>query len=153
MITYEKILKKPQIAAGLIGMSLEEFQTLYAKFEQAHTARVGGIEYTRRNAKMKRRRAVGAGRKYKYALHDRLVMTLFWLRAYTTYKVIGILYDLNKTTVEEDLKSVMQTLSMMACFNFEHPQADIPKLHSVQEVIDAFPDLLLFMDSQEDSRE
>ncbi|HLO31759.1 MAG TPA: transposase family protein [Anaerolineales bacterium] len=102
---------------------------------------------------MKRQRAVGAGPKHKYALRDRLLMTLFWLRAYTTYKVLGTLYGLNKTTAEENLKNVMYTLSLMDCFNFERPQGDIPKLRSVQEVINAFPDILLFIDSEEHSVE
>ncbi len=35
MITYEKILKKPQVMNSLIGMSLTEFEKLYAEFEIA----------------------------------------------------------------------------------------------------------------------
>lgn len=147
MITYEKILRKPQVANSLIGMSLAEFEKLYAEFELAHTGRVSALQHTRRH-KLKRQRAVGAGRKYKYALRDRLLMTIFWLRAYTTYKVLGALYDLDKTTVEDYLNSVMHTLSTMANFHFECPQADVPKLHSVQEVIDAFPDVLVLVDSE-----
>lgn len=147
MITCEKILKKPQILNRLIGMSLAEFEKLYAEFELAHAARVRALEHTRRD-KMKRRRAVGAGRKYKYALCDRLLMTLFWLRAYTTYQVLGTIYELDKTTVGENLKSVMHTLSLVAGFGFERPQAEIPKLRSVREVIDAFPDVLMVIDSK-----
>ena len=36
MITYEKLLKKPQVAKSLIGMALVEFDTFYAEFETAH---------------------------------------------------------------------------------------------------------------------
>jgi hypothetical protein len=150
MITCEKILKKPQVVNGLIGMSPAEFERLYAEFELAHLRRVNALQHTQRNQR-KRRRAVGAGPKHKYALCDRLLMTLFWLRAYTTYKVLGTLYNLNKTTVEENLKNVMYTLSLMACFNLERPQADVPKLRSVQEVMNTFPDILLFIDPEEHS--
>jgi hypothetical protein len=148
MITYEKILKNPQIVNGLIGISLAEFERLSAEFELAYIARESALQYTRRY-RVKRRRAVGAGRKHKYALRDRLLMTLFWLRAYTTYKVLGTFYDLDKTTVEDYLNDVLDTLSTISSFNFERPQAEIPKLCSVQEVIDAFPDLLLMMESKE----
>lgn len=148
MITYDKIFKKPQVANSLIGMSLAEFEKLYTEFELAHIARVNAIQDTRRH-KLKRQRAVGAGRKYKYALRDRLLMTLFWLRAYTTYKVLGSFYNLDKTTVEDYLNTVMCTLSMITSFNFERPQAEVPKLRAVQEVINAFPDLLLIIDSDE----
>ena len=146
MITYEKISKTPQVAHSLIGMSMAEFDKLYAEFERAYIGRMGALQFTRRN-RQKRRRALGAGRKHKYPLQDRLLMTLFWLRAYTTYKVLGTFYDLDKTTVENYLKDVMQTLSTMASFRFERLQADIPRLRSEQEVIDAFPDLLLIISS------
>ncbi len=148
MITCEKIFRQPQVVNSLIGMSLAEFEKLYAEFELANRAYASALQYTRRN-QLKRRRAVGAGRKYKYALCDRLLMTLFWLRAYTTYKVLGILYGLDKTTVEENLKNVMHTLSLMTSFDFERPQAEVPKLRSVQELIDAFPDVRLIIDSEE----
>ena len=151
MITYEKICKKPEVAITLIGMSLAEFEKLYTEFEPAYSAHANSLQYTRRD-KLKRRRAAGAGRKHKYALRDRLLMTLFWLRAYTTYKVLGTFYDLDKTTVEENLKNIVHTLSMMVNFNFERPQAEVPKLRSVQEVISAFPDVLLIINSQEQRR-
>jgi hypothetical protein len=148
MITYEKILKKPQAVNSLIGMSLPEFEKLYADFELAHIARVSALPYTQRH-KLKRRRAIGAGRKHKYVLRDRLLMTLFWLRAYTTYEVLGTFYDLNKTTVEDYLNNVMHTLSTMTNFSFECPQANIPKLRSLQELINAFPDVLLIIHTGE----
>jgi hypothetical protein len=150
MITYEKVFKNPQIATDLIGMSLAEFEKLYAEFELTHMERENTLQYTRRH-KVKRRRAVGAGRKHKYALCDRLLMTLFWLRAYTTYKVLGTFYGLDKTTVEDTLKNVISTLSTMASFKFERPLAEVPRLRSVQEVINAFPDILLIIDPEEHS--
>jgi len=142
MITYEKICKQPQVSISLIGMSLPEFEELYAEFELAHIARTNALRYTRRH-KAKRRRAMGAGRKHKYALRDRLVMTLFWLRAYTTYEALGVFYDLDKSTVEDNLNDVLDTLRGMTTFKFESPQAQVPKLRSVQEVLNIFPELRL----------
>jgi hypothetical protein len=148
MITYEKILKKPQVAKSLIGMSLAEFEKLYAEFELAHIARENTLNYTRRH-KVKRQRAMGGGRKHKYPLRDRLLMTLFWLRAYTTYEVLGMFYDLDKSSVEDNLKIVLDTLAGMTTFKFERPQAEVPKLRSVQEVMDTFPDIRLLIDTKE----
>lgn len=145
MLTYQKILKKPQVANSLIGMSLAEFEELYAEFARAHMGRVGALQYTQRH-KLKRQRAVGAGRKHKYALRDRLLMTLFWLRAYTTYEVLGIFYDLDKTTIEDNINEVLETLKGMTIFYFERPQAGVPKLHSVQDMLNAFPELHLIID-------
>lgn len=147
MITCEKILKSPQALRGLLGMSLAEFQRLYTEFELVHAACLRTLEFTRRSRK-KRQRAVGAGRKYRYALCDRLVMTLFWLRACTTYKVIGSIYGLDRSTVEDNLKNIMHTLSLLSDFKLERPQAEVPKLRSVQELITAFPDMLLVIDAE-----
>jgi hypothetical protein len=109
---------------------------------------ISTLQYTQRHHQ-KRRRAVGAGRKYKYALHDRLLMTLFWLRAYTTYEVLGFFYDLDKTTIEDNIKHVLDTLASVSIFHVEQPQPEVPKLRSVQEVMDAFPDIRLILDTKE----
>ncbi len=129
-------------------MSLAEFEQLYAEFELAHTARENSLRYTRRY-RLRRKRIVGAGRKHKYPLRDRLLMTLFWLRAYTTYKVFGSFYRLDKTTVEDNIKNVLGTLATIRTFHFELPAPEVPKLRSVQEVIDAFPEIRLIVDGKE----
>jgi transposase len=148
MVTYEKILKKPRVAKNLIGMALSEFDELFAEFENIHTERQSGIQHTRHH-KLKRQRVVGAGRKYKYGLRDRLLMTLFWLRAYMTFELLGFFYDLDKTNIEDNLKGVLNTLEAMTNFNFERPSAERTKLRSVQEVMDAFPDVRLIIDAKE----
>jgi hypothetical protein len=148
MITYDKIFKKPQVANNLIGMSLAEFERLYAEFEPAHIARTSALQDTRRH-KQKRQRAVGGGRKHKYSLRDRLLMTLFWLKAYTTYGVLGTLYHLDKTTVQDNLNDVLDTLARMTTFNVERLQPEIPKLHSWQEVMNAFPELRFLSDADQ----
>jgi hypothetical protein len=147
MITYEKIFRKPQVANRLIGLSVAEFEKLYAEFELAHIARVSTLQYTRRH-KVQRQRAIGAGRKHKYPLRDRLLMTLFWLRAYTTYEVLGFFYDLDKSTVEDNLNDVLDTLARMTTFDLEYPQADVPKLRSVEEVLNTLPEVYLLVDAK-----
>lgn len=91
----------------------------------------------------------GAGRKNKYDLRDRLLMTLFWLKAYTTYELLGFFYDLNKTNIEDNLKAILDTLESMTTFNFERPKANRKKLSSIEEVMDAFPEVRLVVDGKE----
>ena len=148
MITYQTVFKKLPVANSLVGMSVEEFDQLYTEFEHVHTVRESTLQVTRRH-RFTRKRMRGAGRKHTYVLRDRLLMTLFWLRAYTTYEVLGALYHLDKTTVEDNVKGVLDTLAIMTSFHFELPQIEIPKLRSVQEVMDAFPDIRLVMDTNE----
>jgi hypothetical protein len=106
----------------------------------------------------KRRRAVGAGRKHKYDLRDRLLLTLFpwhrppgqvWLKAYTTYELLGFFYDLNKTNIEDNLKAILDALENKTEFNFERPKENRKKLSSVEEVMDAFPPVRLVVDGKE----
>jgi hypothetical protein len=151
MLTYEKICRNPQLALSLIGMSLDEFEKLYSEFEHLYRARANSLEYTRRD-QLKRRRAVGGGRKHKYPLRDRLLMTLFWLKAFTTYEVLGSLYKLDKTTVEDNLNDVLATLASMRALDLERPPSDIPKLRSLQEVITALPEVLLLETGPQDIR-
>jgi hypothetical protein len=148
MITYQTVFRKLQVANSLVGMSVEEFDRFYAEFERVYRGRESTLAYTRRN-KLKRKRMMGAGRKHKYALRDRLLMTLFWLRAYTTYEVLGALYHIDKTTVEDNIKGVLNALATMPSFQVEMPPTEIPKLRSVQEVRDTFPDICLVIDSNE----
>ena len=139
---------KPEAAMDLIGMSLVEFEQLYSEFESAYRARANSLEYTRRD-KLKRRRAVGGGRKHRHSLQDRLLMTLFWLKAFTTYEVLGSIYKLDKTTVADNLNDVLDTLAGMTTPNLERPQSDIPKIRSLQEVINAFPEFRLILDTHQ----
>jgi len=148
MITYQRLLKKPQVAKSLIGMSLVEFDKFYVEFETAHEERLW-VSTTTRAGKKKRQRAAGAGRKHKYDLRDRLLMSLFWLKAYTTYESLGFFYDLDKTNIEDNLNLILDTLVSLTSFNFERPKAERKKLSSVAEIMDAFPDVRLVIDAKE----
>jgi hypothetical protein len=148
MVTYEKLSKRPQTAPSLIGMSLPEFDQLCEEFEVAHAERLANLKVTKRERKP-RQRAVGAGPKHRYHLRDRLLMTLFWLRVYTTYEVLGFFYELDKTNIEDDLKDIVATLESMTNFTLEHPGPERKKLRSPQAVMDAFPEVRLVIDSKE----
>lgn len=148
MITYERISRKPQLANGLIGMSLSEFDVLYAKFETAYTARESALQ-SARPPELAPRRAAGAGRKHKYSLRDRLVMTLFWLISYTTYDALGFIYDINKSNVEDNLKSVLDVLATVPGFHFDLPPSDLPKMRTFQEVMITFPGICQIISAKE----
>lgn len=148
MITYEKLSRRPKSAPSLIGMPLAAFDKLYAEFEPIHHQRLKAAKLTRRT-KTPRRRAVGAGHRHHHDLRERLLMTLFWLRVYTTYEVLGFFYDLDKTNIEDNLKDILATLEMMATFTFERPGPERTKLCTVQAVMDAFPDVRLVIDGKE----
>jgi hypothetical protein len=147
MITYANLSQHPHAAPSLIGMPLAAFDQLYAEFAEAHQERLHQEKLTRRT-KVGRQRTVGAGRKHRYDLRDRLLMTLFWLRTYATYEVLGFFYKLDKTNIEDNLKGVLATLDTMTTFTFERPSAERPKFGSPEAIMAAFPDIRLVVDGQ-----
>ncbi|MGD8457517.1 MAG: transposase family protein [Anaerolineales bacterium] len=149
MVTYEKLSRRPKSAPSLIGMSLSSFDELYTEFEKVHSERITELKVTRREGKL-RKRAVGGGNKHRYSLRDRLLLTLFWLRVYTTYEVMGFFYELDKTNIEDNLKDILASLAQMTSFSYEHPKdKQQKKLRSVEGVMDAFPDVRLVIDAKE----
>jgi hypothetical protein len=148
MITYQKLVAHPQAAKSIVGMSLEGFDELFKAFAEAHDQRMEQEPHAHYSGE-RRQRAYGGGRKPKYDLRDRLIMTLFWLKAYTTYEVLGFFYELNKTNIEDNLKAILATLDRMTQFNFERPNAERRKLHSPEAVMEAFPQVRLVIDAKE----
>ena len=148
MITYERLSQRPQAARSLLGMSLAEFDDLYAEYALAHAEKQMNETKTKRGQK-RRQRVVGAGAKHKHSLKNRLVMTLFWLRAYMTYEVLGFFFELDKTNIEDNLKDILAILDEMTSFNYDHPKGKKAKLNSVKAVMDAFPDVRLVIDAKE----
>jgi len=148
MVTYENLLKKPHVAKSPIGMSLVEFDESYAELERVYDELQSTAQKMHRY-QTKRQRAVGVGRKHKYALRDRFLLSLFWLRAYRTYEMLGFFYDLNKTNIEDNCKEVLDVLEKMSAFNSDHPPEERTKLRSVQEEMDVFPDVRLVIDAKE----
>ncbi|MDQ2688093.1 MAG: transposase family protein, partial [Armatimonadota bacterium] len=96
-----------------------------------------------------RRRAPGAGPKFAHDLRDRLLLALFWLRTYPTFELLGFFFALDKTSAEDNLKDMLATLESMTDFTLERPRKDRKNLHTVQEVLNAFPELAVLIDAKE----
>lgn len=148
MITYEKLSRRPKAASSLLGMSLEAFDQLHEEFAVAHAERLANLTVTKRKG-TPRQRAYGAGGKHRYEVRERLLMTLFWLRVYTTYEVLGFFYELDKTNIGDNLKDILATLATLTTFTYDRPGPERKKLRSVGEVMDAFPDVRLVIDAKE----
>ena len=148
MITYENASKYPAAFHGLFGCSVDEFDELYAEFATAYAYRQTQSALTRKNA-MPRKRKPGAGHRFKHALRERLLLALFWLRVYPTLELLGLVFDLDKTSAEDNLKDLLATLETMACFTMELPDLQRNKLRTLEQLQDVFPDLALVIGAQE----
>jgi len=156
MITYANLSKRPFAFQSLTGMSLPAFERLFEAFIPAHFQRLASTP-TKRDGQP-RKRAYGGGPRHHHDLRERLVMALVWLRIYPTYEVLGFFFSLAKPNarfnVEEILETllveeILETLLSMTTFEFERPSTERKKLHSVDAVMEAFPDVVLVIDAKE----
>jgi hypothetical protein len=148
MITYQNASHDPAVFHRLFGCSVADFDALYAEFAVVHAQRLAQSTLTRKAATPRKRRP-GAGRCFKHALRERLLLALFWLRVYPTLALLGYFFELDKTSAEDNLKDVLATLETMACFTLEYPDTHRRKLHTREQLLDAFGDVALVMEAWE----
>ncbi len=74
----------------MLGFSVAAFAALLVEFALAHQHRLADAELTRKHATPRRRR-LGAGRKFRHDLRDRLLLALFWLRVSPTLETLRLL--------------------------------------------------------------
>ncbi len=58
----------------------------------------------RRLSRRKRERGIGAGGKFKLSLEERVFMTLFFLRHYLTFALLGFLFELHESNAYRNLE-------------------------------------------------
>lgn len=148
MITYQNASRRPAAFTSMFGFSVAAFEVLYTEFETAHAQRLSQQDVTRKRGTPRQRQA-GAGRKFRHALRERLLLALFWLRTYPTLELLGFFFDLDKTSAEDNLKDVLATLETLATFALEHPDKSRRKIRTMQQMMDAFPDVAVVIDAKE----
>lgn len=140
-ITYNQIIQHPEVLPSLIGLSLREFNRLFDDFKAIHTR----LELERRarlEEQKPRVRRVGAGRRHKYGLRDRLLITLFWMHVRPTHSVLSSMVGLNRCNIEKLLMDMQRTLKSPE-LGYCGSGQDRRLLRSVQAVIEAFPEIEL----------
>jgi hypothetical protein len=147
MLSYAAWARRPAAFRGVTGMTPADFDALLDDFTAAQAERRRSATRTKRGTP--RIRAAGAG--YPHALEDRhrLLLALAWLRLYPTYEVLGLLFGLDRGNAHRNAEDVLTTPAAMGTFPFERPPADRQKLGSVAAVRDAFPQVKLVIDAQE----
>lgn len=102
MLTYEKLQRKPKHFQTFTGVTVVQFNEImkalrpvYGSFEQARLLRPD------------RKRKIGGGRKFTLSLEDRLLVTLMYFRMYTSYTLLGYLFDLDGSNVGREINQRM----------------------------------------------
>jgi hypothetical protein len=147
MLAYETLTHYPRAFRSLTGMSPGEFEDLLATFRAAHDRRQRRRRTTRRG--QPRQRAAGAGHPHRHDDRHRLLMALVWLRIYPTYELLGFFFGLHQRNAQLNVRDVLATLDTLDDFPFDRPGRERPKLRSVAEVMTAFPQVRIVIDSKE----
>lgn len=94
MTHVQRLRRSPASFRALTGIGPEQFDALLAEVTPLHEAALA-----RRGERPGRRRAPGAGRKFKLPLCDRLLMLLVYYRTYVTHAFLGFLFGVDDSTV------------------------------------------------------
>ena len=147
MLAYETLIRYPGAFRSLTGMTPDEFDNLLTAYRAAHARRQGRSRTTRKGRP--RRRAAGAGHPHDHDDRHRLLMALIWLRVYPTYELLGFFFGLHRRNAQLNVRDVLATLDTLDDFPFDRPGRDRKKLRSASEVMAAFPEVRVVIDSKE----
>lgn len=146
-MSYAEMCHHPEVFRDLTGMTREEFDALALEFATAELARRDASANTAEGEP--RRNAAGAGRPHSNDAQTRLLMALFWLRAYPTYAVLGFFFGLHKRNAQLNARSALGVLDSLGTFRLDRPAADRPKANSAAKVMAAFPAVRVIIDGKE----
>lgn len=90
------IEKHPQEAQRLIGLNYDQLKQLIKQVIALHTQ-------AESQAELKKTRIIkkGGGRKRKLSLEEQILLTLVYLRQFTTFQLLGIQFGVSETTAND----------------------------------------------------
>ena len=98
MITVTKLRRKPRHFQKFTGVTVAEFDQIYAQVEAAYeTALAQQRDYPQRQ------RQPGAGHPFTLGLQERLLMTLMYLRLYLGQQLLSYLFDLDQSNISREI--------------------------------------------------
>jgi hypothetical protein len=128
------------------GLSVEQFDDIFKEIE----SRYDKYEIKRLSSRKDNRRVrdVGAGRRFKLVVKNRIIMVLVYYRLYITYTLMEYLFGLDQSNVYRDIQKIERLIRR---------SLPIPKklykvtrrLKTTEEVEEYFPGFMAFTDCSE----
>ncbi len=145
MLSYDKLSRKPLLFKSFTSLSVEQFDDIYQKIE----IKYANHETSRLLIHDKdRKRAVGAGRRFKLVVKDRVIMVLVYCRLYITYTLMEYLFGLDQSNVCRDIQKIERLVRK--CLPIPQKLYNVTrKLKTRGEVEEYFPGFLAFTDCTE----
>ncbi len=125
------------------GLSVEQFDDIFKEIESKYPK-----HEIKRLSSLKRERAVGAGRRFKLVVKDRVIMVLVYYRLYITYTLMEFLFGLDQSNVCRDIQKIEELIRQ--CLPIPQKLHNITKrLKTREEVEEYFPGFMAFTDCSE----
>ena len=143
----KRALKNDRLMKGVTGMSVSEFQKLLEDFEK-ELKKEKQSQYEKELKKGKRKRKPGGGRKGELeTVYDKLFFILFYFKCYTTFDVLGFIFDLDKSNANRNVHKLIPILEKTLGEATILPKR---KIHTTEELFEMFPEVKdLFIDATE----
>jgi DDE superfamily endonuclease len=128
------------------GISVQQFDDIYKEIESKYEK----YEIKRLSHKRKytRERAIGAGRRFKLDIRNRIIMVLVYYRLYITYTLTDFLFGLNQSNVCRDIQKIEGLIRQ--CLPIPQKLYKVTRrLKTKEEVEQYFPGFLAFVDVTE----
>ncbi len=143
MFSYDRLVRRPSIFRSFSGLEVSEFDSLYGRVESGYEE-----SEEERLSRRDRKRAVGAGGRFKLLLKDRLLMLLVYYRLYVTFTLAGFLLDLDQSNVYRDIRYLEPLVK--GCIPLPKKIHNLTRrLRTIEEVEVYFPEFKAFIDATE----
>jgi hypothetical protein len=95
LLSFSKLSKKLLLFKSFTGLLVQQFDAIFKEI----VSRYDKYEIKRLSFRKERRRerAVGAGRRFKLVVKDRVIMVLVYYRLYITYTLMEFLFGLDES--------------------------------------------------------
>lgn len=144
ILRYDELIRQPAVFQKMTGLRVKEFDQLWTDIQ---TAFVQAEE--KRLEKADRQRAIGGGLPTELNGRDQLLLTVIWLRTYPTYDVLGYLFGVSQPTVGRYVDRMLPVLEQAGLDTMRMPDPGKKHRHSLNELLQAIPDLVVIVDSFE----
>ena len=144
MLNYDRLSKKPLLFRSFTGLELSQFDSICQEVESQYPE----YEIKRLSKQKERTRSIGAGRRFKHSVRDRLLMLLVYYKLYITHTLSGFLFDLDQSNVHRDIHYMEPVVK--SCIPLPQKLYNLTRrLRTVEEVEIYFPGFKAFIDSTE----
>ena len=142
MFSIKKLEKNKPLFFRFTGISVENFKLFFAEIEKENE-----IFELKRLSRKERKKAIGQGNNFKYKLKERIVITLFYYRVYTTMDFLAFFIDLDKSNISRNISMLEKIIKKV--IPLPKKIYSNKKIRTEEELLEIFPELKVIVDATE----